>query len=1817
MTIAPPKKTDRSAMLAARLKRARIKKETQQTTIPRRLASSPLQLSFAQQRLWFLQHWEPDNPTYHISLAFRLTGCLDIVALEDAFNSIILRHQSLHLIYDTVDGEPTLVPHPDPQLQINIIATNENGTQSADPQMAGKLSISPLMQAARLPFNLATDLPIRATLFRETATEHTLLIVMHHIASDAWSLGVLLHELSLCYAATVQDTAVNLPHLPIQYADFSEWQQGQNDTLAQQTTYWQQQLQNTPTVLNLPTDFPRPAVKTTNGAIIPFKLSPELSGAVAQTAQQLGMTPFMLTLATYHLLLQRYTNQDDILVGIPIAGRHRPELESLIGVFINTLVMRFDLSGNPTVRDLLHQVRQVALNAYANQDVPFEKLVDLLQPERQLSHSVLFQAMFNFHNTPESTLILPGLHIRPLLVDNGTTKFDLNMALFAEDGVLQGMLTYNTDLFSPETMHRFIAHYQTLLGSLVFNLDQPISQLEMLTAVENQQLLVEWNQTETTYPATAGLHQLFEQQAARVPDRIAVNCERASLTYRQLNERANQLAHQLRQSGVQPDDCVGLFFDRSLDLMVTILGVLKAGAAYIPLDPIYPADRIQFIVEDAAVSLVLTESSLKTELPIMPHVQLMDIAETWSEIAQHSRQNPPSITTPEHLMYVLFTSGSTGKPKGVAVTHANYINYVHGAIDRIGVEDGWHFAIVSTFAADLGSTNVWCSLCTGGQLHILPYERAVDPEAFAAYFREHHIDAMKLVPSHFEAMRHLPNLADVIPHKCIIFAGEASYWEMLDEVRHHRPEVMIQNHYGPTETTVSMLTFPVPTQPLLTTAVPLGRPIGNVKIYVVDKQMRLVPVGVPGELLIGGPGVARGYLNRPNLTAEKFIENPFGNGRLYRTGDLVRYLPTGDIEFLGRIDHQVKIRGYRVELSGIETLLTQHPLVQDAVVIVREDTPNDKRIVAYLVPHANQTETLSISNLRDDLRAQLPDYMVPTAFVVMDAIPLNPNGKIARDTLPLPDLSARSELETMVAPRTQAEANIAAVWSDILGIETISIDDNFFDLGGESFKAIRAVRQIGATVSVMDLFKNPTIRTLAAHLASGNDQPQGLLHELTPPIAVQQKKLSLVCVPYAGGSAITFQTLAQTLPPDYSLYAVGLPGHDFSRPDEVLRPLHTIAAEIVAEIKTTLSGPIALYGHCLGGALTVKIGQLLQVEKIPFVGVFLGGTFPSARPSGKLYEWVNRYFPLDRLTSNRDYHDFLRALGGFTDIIDHHEREFMLRSLRHDLREAETFYTQEFNKSEADKLTVPITCIVGHADRSTEFYEERYQEWAYFSDQVDLSVIPNAGHYFLKHQADELVDIIEDSAASWQAGVPPVLAEERVETAVQPSMSRFGLVALGQSVSMIGTSLTIFALGIWVYQKTGNMTDFALISLFALLPGILVSPFAGAVVDRWDRRRVMIISDIGAACGTLFVAILFWSGSLQIWHIYLAASIGSIANAFQRPAYAAAITQLVPKRYLGHANGFAQLGLAVGELLAPLLGGFLVISIGLHGIVFIDFATFLISLLTLVVIRFPNMLFHKSEEPFAKEIVGGWQYIIKRPSLVTMVIFFVVFNLFFAIMNVLVTPIILSFASPATLGLVMAASGIGLLVGSLVMSLWGGTKRRAEGMIGFVVLLGFSTIIMGLRPNALLAGVGLFGIWFALSLINAHWQSLMQTKVGLELQGRVISTNQMLAWSMMPVGFYLAGYLVDTVFEPFLSQGTGLTHLLVQIIGADAGRGAALLVVIVGGLLMLWGAIGYVYRPLRYMEDVLPDAVPDGMMTRDKDTLQSWADNQLQLVSEK
>lgn len=1815
----------RRALLAKRLQKAQHKQPTHSQTITSQPVDTPLTLSFAQQRMWFLHQWEPDSPAYNIPNALRLTGHLNVAALQTAVNEIVRRHQVLQMGYGVEAEEPVLCRQPNPHIDLPII------------EMAGAdetAVLARLQEEGARPFDLTQELPIRLFLLRLAPDEHVLILNLHHIATDGWSMGVLLRELAALYNAFCASQPGPLPELPIQYSDFAYWQRNwlQGEVLEKQLSYWKQQLAGATAVLELPTDYPRPAMRTLNGAITRFTIPPDLTLAIKQSAQQAGLTPFMFMLAAYQILLHRYSGQTDILVGSPIANRNRSEIENLIGFFVNTLVLRTNLAHNPRVSQVLQQVRDTTLDAYAHQDLPFEKLVEELHLPRTLSHNPLFQVMFIYQNIPHEPLDLAGLAVQPLEEDNGTSKFDLNLVIEEAGDALCGTLTYNTDLFTADRMARLVGHYQTLLWGMINQPEMKVSQLPLLTPAEQQQF-ADWMDTAVTHPPFQPLHQRFTEQAAATPSHIAVASEGNEISYQQLNERANQLAHYLQSLGVEPDVRVGLFMERSAETMVALLGILKAGGAYVPIDPLYPPERVTFMLEDTQVTAVITQAALAPILQPPTDVAVVVLEQDWPTIATNSAANPTVTVAPTNLMYVLFTSGSTGRPKGVAVEHRNYLNYFHSILPQLKLEPGMHLAMTTTFATDLGTIMFWGALCLGGTAHIIPYERATDPDRLAAYCRQYPMDVLKLVPSHLEALMVVPNPADIIPSKLLILTGEASYWETVAKVKAVNPDCVVQDHYGVTETTCATLNYitpaAVPTDQ--GAALPKGQPLGNVRIHILDEEMQPMPIGIPGCLYIGGAGVTRGYCNHPRLTGERFIPDPFSatpGARLYDTGDLAQYLADGSIKLLGRSDHQVKIRGYRIETGEIESLLTEHPTLQDAVVMAREDTPGDRRLVAYYVPQGEAE--VSLSDLRAHLRTQLPDYMVPSLFVPLTAVPLNPNGKVDRFALPVPEQGQVSISEAFVAPRTEREQQLAAIWTEVLSLPQVGIDDNFFDVGGESFKAIRVVRKIGPDASVISLFKYPTIRELADHLDSAGPKRDGLLIELTKPMAEAERQLSLVCVPYGGGSAITFQPLADALPAGVALYAVELPGHDFSQRSEALMPLPNLAQQCVAEIEAHVSGPIALYGHCVGSAPVLEIARLLEANGRSIPGVFIGGSLPSAQMPGALFRWWYRLFPSDRWQSNREIYDSLRALGGFTDVIDPDEQEFLLRSLRHDATQAEAFFTRSFQQPPA-KLAAPITCIVGEMDRATDLYEERYREWGQFGKRVSLAVLPKAGHYFLKHQSAAVAKIIQEGMT---LPLTPVLAETAVSTngsgrengryiqdvytaaktapkQAVPSLNLFFLVAFGQVISLIGSGLTSFALGVWVYQQTGSALDLGLVWLFVGLPGLLAAPIAGAVTDRYDRRWVMIASDTAAAVGTLALAALLWRGNLQLWHIYIVVSVGSVAAAFQQPAYIAAIAQIVPKPYLGQANGIAQLGRAAGMLLAPLLGGVLVLTIGLPGIVLIDVITFLFAVTVLLAVRFPPTLFRKREEPLLQEVVGGWRYVLKRPSLLAMIGFFLVLNFLQSGIRVIITPLILAFDSATLLGSVTSAQGVGLLIGGVAMGIWGGTRRRAEGMIGFTLLFGVSTIIIGLRPTAIFPIIGMLGIGIATAFINAHWQALIQTKVGLELQGRVIATNDMLSWSLMPLGFVLAGALADQVFEPFMGGSSPLATAVGGLIGSGPGRGMGLMIIVIGVLLLLAALLGFRYRPLRYMEDILPDAIPDAVVVKDKDELQALADQQL------
>ncbi|CAD5977262.1 Gramicidin S synthase 2 [Planktothrix rubescens] len=1065
-----------------------------------RTKDTELPLSFAQQRLWFLDQLQPNSALYNIPMVLRLQGNLNQGALEQSLWSICDRHEVLRTNFVTINGQPTQVIQTTRET-ISVVDLQDLPIQ----EQAEKTQQLKQKQATQ-PFDLAKESLIRITLVVLSETEHLLLVCMHHIISDGWSIEVFIHELTTLYNAYPQNQPANLAPLPIQYADFAIWQRQwlQGDVLQTQLNYWQNQLADAPALLSLPTDHPRPAVQSFVGAYQEFSLSPALSQALTELSRKQGVTLFMTLLAAFDALLYRYTGSSDILVGTPIANRNRSEIEGLIGFFVNTLVLRTNLADNPSFSQLLTRVREVAMDAYAHQDLPFEMLVEALQPERDLSHTPLFQVAFVLQNTPKSEIAMTGLTVTDLPPENTTAKFDLTLAMVNTDDGLKGVWEYNTDLFESSTIERLAGHFLNLLGGIVANPQARISQLPLLTESETNQLLIEWNNTQVDYPQIKCIHQLFEEQAERTPDAIAVVFENQQLTYAELNDRANQLAHYLRKLGVKPDELVGICLERSLDMIVGLLAILKVGGAYVPIDPDYPQERISFMLQDTQVKIILTCESLQNSLQNHQTIVIC-LDKDWQQINQASLENLNSTVSADNLAYVIYTSGSTGIPKGVIVTHqavnrlvlnTNYIQFTPD--DRV--------VQASNIAFDAATFEIWGALLNGAKIIIIAKSVLLSPQELALSLKENQISVLFLTTAFFN------QLANLVPQafsslRCLLFGGEAVEPKWVQEVLEKGAPQRLLHVYGPTENTTFSSWYLVENVASTATTIPIGKAIANTQIYLLDKNLQPVPIGVVGELHIGGMGLAKGYLNRPELTQEKFIPNPFekdevipptplnkdGNepSKLYKTGDLARYLPDGNIEYLGRIDNQVKIRGFRIELGEIEALLNQNEDVQSACVIAREDNPGDKRLVAYLVPQPEII--LTIDEIRQFLKAKLPDYMVPNAFVILEALPLTPNGKIDRRALPAPDLQSKGEY---IAPRNPIEEKIAQIWAEVLKLERVSIEDNFFELGGHSLLATQVISRCQEAFEIAlplrYLFESPTIAQLSAVILTELQTGSGL-----------------------------------------------------------------------------------------------------------------------------------------------------------------------------------------------------------------------------------------------------------------------------------------------------------------------------------------------------------------------------------------------------------------------------------------------------------------------------------------------------------------------------------------------------------------------------------------------------------------------------------------------------------------------------------------------------------------------------------------------------
>jgi amino acid adenylation domain-containing protein len=1080
--------------------------------ISRQPRGAKVPLSYAQQRLWFLQRLEPQSPAYNLHWAVRLRGRLDLSALKQALSLLLARHDALRTSFPEQDGLPRQLIHSTAPASLPIIDLGDLDIE--DRERAARDWVSEERETA---FDLPSGPPLRWRLLRLTDDEHILLLVLHHIISDGWSMNILIQELTQLYTSLTHQQPPSLAELPIQYADYAIWQREclSEAIIDEQLSYWREQLEGLPPVLELPTDRPRHSVQTTCGAACTLSLSREVSEGLKELGKREEATLFMVLLGAWQVLLSCYSDQNDIAVGTPIAGRGRSEVEGLIGLFVNTLVLRTKVDGAQNFRQVLEQVKTASLAAYAHQELPFEMLVEELQPERSLSRNALFQLMFVLHNEALNSFEWPGLTLTPVPIETVTAKCDLTLYVAEASGGLSATLEYSADLFDADTAMRMLEHFRVLLESIVAAPERRVSELSLLTADEQQQLLSEWSGRTTVEREGACVHELFELQVSRTPDAIALVFGDKQLSYAELNRRANLLAHELRRRGVGPDIPVALVMERSMNMIVAVLGILKAGGAYVPLDMALPRERLAFMLRDTRAPVIVAQRRLLHSLPEHDAIEVcVDDDGSWPH-SEEEEVNPTNLVSVANLAYIIYTSGSTGTPKGVMIQHGSVANLQAALAERIYAQHGSPLRV--SLNAPLifdGSVKQLVQLLAGHALHILPEEVRRDGALMLGHINEQRLHALDITPSHLRVLAAeglgRESAATVYPEFMLV-GGEAideQIRELLSDAG-----IRLYNVYGPTECTVDVTTCEVG---MSHPAATIGRPLLNVKTYILNEAMKPVPAGVPGELYVGGAGLARGYLNRPDLTVERFVPDPFSKepgARLYRTGDKARYLWDGQIEYLGRLDHQVKVRSHRIELGEIESVMARHEAVRQAVVVVRE-VGIEKRLVAYVVGEA------SASELRRHLKERVPEYMIPSAFVSLSKMPLTPNGKVDRRALPKPDGLIQDQENVFVAPRTPLEELIAGIWCQVLGMQKVSRNDNFFEMGGHSLLAMQILSRVRNTfhveVSMRHLFEHATVAGLAASIEAGireaESRPQAppivpIAREATLPLSFAQQRL--------------------------------------------------------------------------------------------------------------------------------------------------------------------------------------------------------------------------------------------------------------------------------------------------------------------------------------------------------------------------------------------------------------------------------------------------------------------------------------------------------------------------------------------------------------------------------------------------------------------------------------------------------------------------------------------------------------------------------------
>ncbi len=1527
----------------------------------------------------------------------------------------------------------------------------------------------------------------------------------------------------------------------------------------------------------------------------------------------------MTLLAGYQLVLSRCSGQSCFAVGSPVAGRSLPELDGAVGMFVNMLPLRADLTDDELVGDLIERVRDGVLGALAHQDVPFEKVVNELGLPRDVSRPALFQAMFvmqNYERLDGVKTVEAELPWSP--VELPATRFDLELHAYpVQGGGLQCRFVYNTALFESATAERLATILQTLLTDLVA---RPLARVGDLAFVHEREaaVLARWNATAS--PRSAGksdgatVRELFERQASQTPGAVAVVSEHGALSYAQLNSAADQIANRLRAESVATESVVAVLAERSADLAAALLGVLKAGAAYLPLHPEYPPGRLAYMLEDSAAQVVLAQRHISGLLPESgPPVLFLDDAPSWPNTPGRDRRAGRE----DAAAYLIYTSGSTGRPKGVINTHRGLLNRLDWMQSALSVGAADVVLQKTPASFDVSVWEFFLPLITGASLALARPGGHRDPGYLREAIKSFGVTIIHFVPSMLTADARESAEPDRLAASCatvrhIVCSGEELPAALARSCLGALPHASLHNLYGPTEAAIDVTAWrATPTALDGRSRVPIGGPVSNVRMYVLDDRMRQVPIGVVGELYIGGIQLARGYHRRPALTAQRFLPDPFGpaGSRLYATGDHGRWRLDGTIEFLGRIDGQVKLRGMRIELGEIEVALRSQPAVRDAAAAVKESGPDDKRLVGYVVG----TGEPDAAALRTALKLRLPDYMVPTAFVSLESLPLSPSGKLDRAALPLPG-AARALDGDLTPPRTAAERAVAAIWQDVLGVPAVGVNDDFFALGGHSLLATQVVARLrkitegtGRRVGVMDLFKHPTVVELAALIEdkSAAAGPRALLYELTKPVPLGQRVCSYVCVPYGGGSAIVYQPIADALPAGYTLYSVAIPGHDVGL-DEDATPFDELAKLCADEILRRVEGPLVLYGHCVGGALTTELARKLEAAGRKIDAVYLGGVFPFATPAGMLTRLRSR---LTDLASNRGHANWLKSMGLGMDDIDPAQADRIISNMRHDAKSAEEYFTALFAMS-PDRLRAPVISVIGERDPLTDYYQERYREWLHTSEVAALAVLNEAGHFFLRYRADDLVEIITRTHLSlhspqalsargsrWQLDDVTTWPEAVGSGQVAgPSMRKFALISLGQLVSITGSQLTGWAIPVWLYLTTRSLAWFGLSGASVVVPMLLATPFAGAVADRFDRRKVIMVAAVAAATVELAFAIVLRTGHTLLGLVYLLVWLLASAGTFQRIAFTAAVPQLAPKRFLGHANGVVQLINGVALLFVPLLAAGLLAVIGLSGILMIDIGSYAFALGVLAVIRFPDLMGRRRKETFRELLLGGARLSIKTPAFRLMLTFFAIENLFYSVPVLLVTPLVLTFGGLGQVGQAAFAEGLGTAVGGAAMVLWGGPRnRRMLANIVAIVIWGLFVMLTGARASLPVVLAGVFGTAVVLTLANGIYLTIIEVKVPQRFHGRVIALNQTITWATLPIGFVLLLPLTGKL-NPLLVRGGALADTVGKVIGTGHGRGLGFGFILFGFCMTVNALVALGIKRLSRLDAQVPDAMPDDLV---------------------